>query len=69
MKSFGPVVEVPCYRRSLMDAIQSVIDSGFDLARLVEPRPTADFQRVEPIKYEHLSRQQPGFLCIQARKR
>lgn len=68
-KGFGPVVEVPCYRRSLMDAIQSVIDSGFDLARFVEPRPTADFQRVEPIKYERLSRQQPGFLCIQARKR
>lgn len=67
-KGFGPVVDVPCYRRSLMDAIHSVIDSGFDLVRFVEPRPTADFQRAEPIKYEQLTRQQPGFVCIKARK-
>lgn len=68
-KGFGPIVEVPCYRRSLIDAVNSVIDSGFDLVQLVEPRPTSDFQQAEPIKYERLSREQPGFLCIKARKR
>jgi ubiquinone/menaquinone biosynthesis C-methylase UbiE len=68
-KGFGPIVEVPCYRRSLMDAVNSVVDSGFDLIQLVEPRPTADFQKAEPIKYDLLTRQQPAFFCIKAQKR
>jgi len=68
-RGFGPVVEVPCYRRSLTSIINSVIESGFDLVSILEPQPTEDFLRSEPAKYEQLSRRGPCFLCIKARKR
>lgn len=67
-RGFGTIVEMPSYRRSLGEAINSVLESGFELVRIVEPQPTEDFRRADPERYEQLLRQ-PCFLCIKARKR
>jgi ubiquinone/menaquinone biosynthesis C-methylase UbiE len=68
-RGFGPIVEVPCYRRSLTAVVDSVIDAGFELVRLLEPQPTENFRHSEPAKYEQFSRRGPCFLCIKAKKR
>lgn len=65
---FGLEVTMPSYRRSLTEAVSSIIDSGFELVRLLEPQPTDEFRRVDPVRYERLLRH-PSFLCVEARKR
>jgi SAM-dependent methyltransferase len=67
-KGFGPVVEVPSFRRSLASILNDVIQSGFDIEQILEPQPTPEFRLTEPEKYESLFRQ-PCFLCCKARKR
>jgi SAM-dependent methyltransferase len=67
-RGFAPLrVYVPCYRRPLGAAIGPLLDAGFALERLVEPRPTADFAAADPKHHAELSTR-PGFLCIRARK-
>jgi SAM-dependent methyltransferase len=67
-RGFGIDVDMPSYRRSLSDALNSVLESGFELVRVLEPRPTEEFKKADPVRFERLSRQ-PSFLCIKARKR
>ena len=57
---------MPCYRRPLGMVINPLIAAGFHLERLLEPRPTREFQAVEPDEYAALHRR-PGFLCLRAR--
>jgi SAM-dependent methyltransferase len=67
-KGFGDVrVYMPCFRRSLGDVLNPIIDTGFRLERILEPKPTEDFKRVDPKGYEELSRF-PSFVCIRAKK-
>ncbi len=67
-RGFGePDPVVKAYRRSLADALNPLIDAGFILDRLLEPRPTEEFRAADPEYYAILNRQ-PGFLCIRARK-
>ena len=64
---FGGRVTMPSYRRPLGAVLAPLPGAGFQLVRLLEPRPTAEFQRADPAGYAKLIRQ-PGFLCIKARK-
>jgi SAM-dependent methyltransferase len=66
-RGFGFPVEMPSYRRPLGTVINSVLDSGFELVQILEPQPTEEFRKADPIGYERLIRQ-PSFLCIKARK-
>lgn len=66
-KGFGFPVEVPSYRRPLGSVINALLESGFELVRILEPRPTEEFRQADPRHYEQLARQ-PSFLCIKARK-
>ncbi len=66
-RGFGQPVVVPSYRRSLQDVLTPLLDAGFVLEKVVEPRPTAQFQALAPRQYAELSRS-PGFLCLRARK-
>lgn len=63
----GVEVRMPAYRRPLEDMVLPVVDAGFVVERVVEPRPTEDFKRAQPDDYEELCRR-PGFICIRARK-
>lgn len=67
-KGFDEVrVHVPSFRRSLEATLNPIIDAGFRLEKILEPRPTEEFKRADPKDYEKLL-QQPCFLCIRARK-
>ena len=58
---------VPSYRRPLSTFFECLVEAGFQLEKFVETQPTEDFKRVEPERYERVSRN-PTFLCIRARK-
>ena len=58
---------MPSYRRSLEATLNPLMDAGFRLEKIVEPRPTEDFKQADPEGYEKLLLQ-PSFLCIRARK-
>lgn len=65
---FGSVrVRMPSFRRSLAETINPLMEAGFLLERVLEPKPTEQFKEADPKDYEELSRQ-PCFLCIRARK-
>lgn len=67
-KGFGKPVMMPSYRRSLEEILMPVIHAGFRIERIVEPLPTEDFRRADPVRYARLC-QRPAFLCVQAEKR
>lgn len=60
-------VWMPSYRRPLGVMIGAILEGGFDLVGLVEPRPDERFRQADPENYEKLSRM-PGFLCLEVRK-
>ena len=67
-RGFGTVkVHMPSFRRSLEATINPLIESGFRLERILEPRPTEKFKEADPKDYEELL-ERPCFLCIRARK-
>lgn len=65
---FGTPVRVPAYRRPLGAVVNPLVEAGFVLERLLEPRPTEEFREKAPQEYEELTRR-PGFLCVRAIKR
>ena len=60
-------VFMPSFRRSLSATFNPLVEAGFHLERILEPKPTDEFKKADPKHYEELS-QQPCFLCIRARK-
>jgi SAM-dependent methyltransferase len=66
-RGFGSLVRMPYYRRPLQAMIGPLLDTGFILERLIEPRPVPQFKEQDPADYEKLMRQ-PGFICFRARK-
>jgi SAM-dependent methyltransferase len=66
-KGFGETrVYMPTYRRSLSEVINPLVETGFHVEKIVEPRPTEEFREAAPEKYEELMRE-PVFLCVRAR--
>jgi SAM-dependent methyltransferase len=67
-RGFEPVrVYMPSFRRSLGATLNPLVEAGFHIERILEPKPTPEFKEADPKHYEELSRQ-PCFLCIRARK-
>lgn len=64
---FGVPVRVPYYRRPLCAMLDPLLEAGFVLERLLEPRPVPEFKEHDAEDYEKLMRQ-PGFICFRARK-
>ena len=67
-RGFGPRVEMPSFRRPMSAIMNPLIDAGFRLERLLEPRPTDAFREADPETYAELM-EWPSFLCVRARKR
>ncbi|WP_247731728.1 class I SAM-dependent methyltransferase [Halovivax limisalsi] len=63
----GDDVDVPVYRRPLSEAINPLIETGFHLDELLEPRPTESFEAKKPESYEKRSKY-PTILCVRATK-
>ncbi|HLW55493.1 MAG TPA: methyltransferase domain-containing protein [Candidatus Angelobacter sp.] len=56
---------VEYYRRPLDEAFNSVIESGFRVDRVLEPRPLPEMEQSDPWLFRRLNRT-PSFLCIRA---
>lgn len=65
---FGGPVEVNSYRRPLGACISPLTENGFYIDSLVEPKPTKEFERLDPKHYKELN-EFPAFMCIRAIKR
>ncbi len=64
---FGTPIEIYSYRRSLQDCINPLIENGFSISKLIEPKPVKEFKNLDPKHYEELN-QFPAFMCIKAKK-
>ena len=60
-------VHMPSFRRSLEATLNPIIEAGFRLEKILEPRPTQEFKEADPEEYAKLL-EYPSFLCIRARK-
>lgn len=65
---FGTPVEVNSFRRPLSECILPLTNNGFNIEKLVEPRPTKEFEQLDPKHYKELN-EFPAFMCIRAVKR
>lgn len=60
-------IDVPFYRRPFAAVINPLIETGFQLDEVVEPRPTETFEEKKPESYEKRLKY-PTFLCVRASK-
>lgn len=58
-------VDVPFYRRPFSEIVNPLLDTGFELDTVHEPRPTEEFGERRPERYEKEARN-PVFLCVRA---
>ena len=65
---FGPPIEVNSFRRPLNECIAPLTDNGFYIDKLVEPKPTKEFERLDPKHFKELN-EFPAFMCIRAVKK
>lgn len=67
-KGFGETrVEMPSIRRPLEEVMNPLIEAGFRIDRILEPKVTEKLAETDPKHYEELSRQ-PCFMCIRGVK-
>ena len=64
-KSFGNPIEINSYRRSLESCIIPLTNNGFYIDKLVEPKPTKEFEKFDAKHYKELN-EFPAFMCIRA---
>jgi len=67
-EGFGPPIEMNSFRRSLGDCINPLTENGFYVDRLVEPKPTKEFEKSDPKHFKALN-DFPAFMCIRAIKK
>lgn len=67
-KGFGePKPVVDAYRRSLEETLNPLIEAGYRIEHLLEPRPSVELRRLHPESYGKLP-ERPAFLCVRERK-
>ena len=62
---FGIPTEMHSFRRPLGDCISPLVNNGFMIEQIVEPKPTEEFKQRDPRYFERLN-QFPAFLCMSA---
>lgn len=67
-KGFGQPVEINSFRRPLNECITPLTDNGFYIDKLVEPKPTPEFEALDPKHFKELN-EFPAFMCIRAVKK
>jgi SAM-dependent methyltransferase len=63
----GVSVYMPSYRRPLEELLNPLLEAGFRLEKVLEPKVTEMLLEKDPKHYEELSRE-PCFLCARAKK-
>lgn len=61
----GEAVDVPFYRRPFTEVVNPLLETGFRLDELVEPKPRESFEAKKPESYEKRLKY-PTFLCVRA---
>ncbi|WP_321813255.1 MULTISPECIES: class I SAM-dependent methyltransferase [unclassified Paraburkholderia] len=65
---FGePKPYVEAYRRPLADIVNALLETGWQIDAMVEPKPVPEMKAVAPALYTELSLA-PAFICIRARR-
>ncbi len=64
-KGFGNPIEINSYRRPLESCIIPLTNNGFYIDKLIEPKPTKEFEKHDPKHYKELKKF-PAFMCIKA---
>lgn len=62
---FGDPVTVHSFRRPLAGCFEPLTDSGFFIDKIVEPKPTTEFELLDPEHFKELN-EFPAFMCIRA---
>ncbi len=65
---FGKPVKVHSFRRSLHECIQPITNNGFLIDQLIEPKPVAEFEKLDPRHFKELN-EFPSFMHIRAIKK
>ncbi|MEN5232467.1 class I SAM-dependent methyltransferase [Sphingobacterium faecium] len=65
---FGKPIEMNSFRRSLSECLLPLTENGFYIDKLVEPKPTKEFESLDPKHFKELN-EFPGFMCIRAVRR
>ena len=67
-KGFGETrAIVPSIRRPLEEVLNPLIENGFRIDRILEPKVTTELAETDPKHFEELSKR-PCFLCIRSFK-
>jgi SAM-dependent methyltransferase len=61
----GDEIDVPFYRRPFSEVVNPLVETGFRLEELVEPKPTEAFEERKPESHEKRLTY-PTFLCVRA---
>ncbi len=64
-KNFGNPIEVNSYKRPLESCLIPLTNNGFYIDKLIEPKPTKEFEIFDPKHYKELN-EFPAFMCIRA---
>jgi len=64
-KNFGNPIEVNSYRRPLESCLIPLTNNGFYIDKLIEPKPTKEFEKFDPKHYKELN-EFPAFMCMRA---
>jgi SAM-dependent methyltransferase len=67
-KGFGKPIEVNSFRRPLSECLSPLTNNGFYIDKLVEPKPTKEFEHFDPKHFKELN-EFPSFMCIRAVKK
>jgi ubiquinone/menaquinone biosynthesis C-methylase UbiE len=67
-KGFGKPVEVNSFRRPLSECLLPLTNNGFYIDKLVEPKPTKEFEHFDPKHFKELN-EFPSFMWIRAVKK
>ncbi len=62
---FGKPIKIHSYRRPLSECINPLIENGFCIDKLIEPKPVKEFEKLDPKHYKELN-DFPAFMCIRA---
>lgn len=65
---FGKPVEVNSFRRPLSECLLPFTNNGFYIDKLVEPKPTKEFEQLDPRHFKELN-EFPAFMCMRAVKK
>ena len=67
-RGFGKPIEVNSYRRPLEATLLPLTENGFYIEKLIEPKPTKEFEKHDPRHYKELN-EFPAFMCIRATRK